>query len=393
MSDVPLPKRTLKSGISACLIVRNEARFIGECLRSLAGIVDEIIIIDTGSTDDTLAIAEQFPVSIGHFRWVDDFSAARNHALAQAIHEWILYIDADERLIVHDSEEWRACLADPSKAGWRLRLHPKINWTAYAEMRIFRNDPRVRFQGEIHERVHDDISRLCASDGLSVGDCEITLLHVGYEDDQRPKLPRNMPLLQSYLARDPSRMFCWWHLGEQYRLAGDLTAAMQAWQSGIEAVRAQPPGVTALYDSLPFFSLITARAKAGLNADALLDEAIARFPSHLCLQWLDAKRALEKGRVMQARETFARLAAIDGANFFDPDLAYDRALFTHLAQESLALAAFRMGDFAAAAAHYRQASLTAPDPAPLAIKAALATAKASVSTEQPHAELAAITLK
>jgi tetratricopeptide (TPR) repeat protein len=260
-------------------------------------------------------------------------------------------------------------------------------------MRIFRNDPRVRFRGEIHERVHEDIGRICALDGLSIGDSDFVIQHIGYEDDQRPKLSRNIPILQTYLARDPSRIFCWWHLGEQYRLAGEPAAAMLAWQSGIAAVRAQPAGTTKITDSLPFFSLINARADAGWPVDDLLDEALTLFPGHLCLQWQDAKRALAVGRTDAARAVFARLAAIDGASFFDPQIAYDRAIFTHLAQESLALVAFRTGDFAAAATHYRQAALTAPDPASLNIKAALAAAKASASSQQPHAELATVTLQ
>ncbi len=362
-------------------------------MASLTGIVDEIIITDTGSTDDTLAIAAKFPVTISHFPWINDFSAARNHALAQAAHQWILYIDADERLTVPDINEWRACLADHGKAGWHLRFHPKIGWTAYAEMRIFRNDPRVRFRGEIHERVHEDIGRICALDGLSIGDSDFVIQHIGYENDQRPKLSRNIPILQTYLARDPSRIFCWWHLGEQYHLAGEPAAAMQAWHSGVAAVRAQPAGTTKITDSLPFFSLINAQADAGWPVDDLLDEALTLFPGHLCLQWQDAKRALAAGRADAARAVFARLAAIDGASFFDPQIAYDRAIFTHLAQESLALVAFRTGDFAAAATHYRQAALTAPDPASLNIKAALAAAKASASSQQPHAELATVTLQ
>ena len=118
----------------------------------MAGIVDEIVVVDTGSTDDTIEKARRFPIKLHEFAWCDDFSAARNYAIEQASGDWILYIDADERLEVPDPAALREALADESKAGWRLRFYPRVGWTPYAELRLFRNDPRIRFKGVIHER-------------------------------------------------------------------------------------------------------------------------------------------------------------------------------------------------------------------------------------------------
>ena len=61
---------------------------------------------------------------------------------------------------------WRDIVADKSKAGWRLRFYPRVGWTPYAELRLFRNDPRIRFRGVIHERMHDGVNAVCRSDGL-----------------------------------------------------------------------------------------------------------------------------------------------------------------------------------------------------------------------------------
>jgi tetratricopeptide (TPR) repeat protein len=370
-----------KPGVAAALIVRDEGRFIRACLESLVGMVDDIVVIDTGSRDDTTAIVETFPARIGHFDWCGDFSAARNHAIAQVEHEWVLYIDADERLLVPDRAEFRNCLADGGKAAWKVRLHPRIGWTAYAELRLFRNDPRIRFEGEIHERVHGGVDRVCREDGLTVGLAGAGLQHVGYEDDQSPKLARNMPLLRTYLARDPGRIYCWWHLGEQYRVAGDAAAAREAWQ-GVEAVRRQPPEAATPSDVMPYTSLIISRYEAGLAVDDLLAEALDRFPDNHALAWVAGKLALERGALAAARQIFTRLAGIDAKNFFDEYVAYDRALFTHTAQESLGLTAFRAGDFAAATEHYRLAAQTAPDSEALRVKASLAAAKALRMAEQ-----------
>src|SRR5215469_8551383 len=129
--------------LSATLIVRDESHFIEDCLQSLVGNVDEIVIVDTGSRDDTLAKAGRFPILLHHFPWCGDFSAARNYAIACATGDWILYIDADERLLVPDRAVLRAMLAEEDKAAFLLRLSPRVGWTAYAELRLFRNDPRI----------------------------------------------------------------------------------------------------------------------------------------------------------------------------------------------------------------------------------------------------------
>jgi glycosyltransferase involved in cell wall biosynthesis len=84
--------------ISACLIVKDEERHLDRCLSSLQGIVDEIVVVDTGSTDGTLEIAQSHGAVIGSFDWCDDFSAARNASLDLATGDWVLWIDADEAL-------------------------------------------------------------------------------------------------------------------------------------------------------------------------------------------------------------------------------------------------------------------------------------------------------
>jgi tetratricopeptide (TPR) repeat protein len=361
--------------LSAALIVRDESAFIEDCLESLVGNVDEIIIVDTGSLDDTIAKAARFPISLHHFPWCGDFSAARNYAIERATGDWILYIDADERLIVPDRARLRARLAEEDKAAFKLRLRPRVDWTAYAELRLFRNDPRIRFRGVIHERVQDQVDAVCASDGLQIGVSEAALDHVGYEGDQTHKLSRNIPLLRDYLAREPTRIYCWWHLGEMLSLAGDEAGARDAWQKGIAAVGAQPRALTTPSDSPPFVSLIALQSERGEDVSELLAEALALFPRHLGLQWISAKRDVDAGEDERARPTLERLAAIDADNFFDPDLAYEKAFFSHSSRETLALCHFRAGRFAEAARWYRAAAAAAPDPAACELKARLAEAR------------------
>ncbi len=84
--------------LSLCMIVKNEEKHLARCLSSVKDVADEIVIVDTGSTDKTIEIAESFSAKIFHFDWVNDFSAARNFALSKCTGDWILYLDADEEL-------------------------------------------------------------------------------------------------------------------------------------------------------------------------------------------------------------------------------------------------------------------------------------------------------
>jgi len=363
--------------LSATLIVRDESRFIEGCLQSLVGHVDEIVVVDTGSRDDTIAKARQFPVKFGHFAWCDDFSAARNYALEQASGDWILYIDADERFEVPDRAILDSVLADDGKVAWSLRFHPLIDWTPYAEPRIFRNDPRIRFEGIIHETMRPGIERVACSDGKATGRCDLALHHVGYEDDQAPKNARNIPLLRARLARDPDHLYSWWHLGQSLELAGDEDGAAAAWAHGAAVAQAKPAAARRLEDSLSAHALIKLRIKRNQPADDLLQETLALYPRNLALRWLAARRALERGALDAARPDLEMLAAIDAGSFFDPELAYEKALFRHLAKEALALCHFQAGRYREAAHFYRLAAAGSPDPQGCNVKARLAQLRAS----------------
>ena len=368
--------RSATKRLSAALIVRDESRFIEGCLQSLVGRVDEIVVVDTGSQDDTVEKALRFPIKLHHFAWCDDFSAARNFALDQASGEWILYIDADERFEVPDPDLLDAALADDGKVAWNLRFYPQIDWTPYAEPRLFRNDPRIRFRGMIHESMREGIQSVRLADDKETGTCSLTLRHIGYEDDQSHKNSRNIPLLQDSLARDPEHLYSWWHLGQCLQLAGDQEGAIAAWTRGNAVARARPPAARRLDDSLSALALIKLKNKRGEAVDSLLEEALAFYPGQLALRWVEATRALERGDLKVAQPGLEMLSAIDAETFFDPQIAYEKILFRYLAKEALALCHFRGGRYAEAVRFYRLAAQAHPDPGACEIKARLAELRA-----------------
>src|SRR5262245_9349207 len=214
--------------LSAALIVRNEERVLGGCLLSIRDVVDEIVVVDTGSRDRTPHIARNLGARLYDFPWRDDFSAARNHALDRARGEWILYIDADEALRPCDVGALRTQLSDSSHVGYRVLLHARPGLTPYWEMRLFRNDPAIRFRGVMHESIRPGIEAYRARHGGSVGESPLVIDHRGYEGDQLPKHWRNLPLLARALREDPRRVFVLCHLASVCAAIGRAGLAERA---------------------------------------------------------------------------------------------------------------------------------------------------------------------
>ena len=197
------------TGFSLCMIVRNEERFLAAALRSVAGVVDEICVVDTGSTDTTIAIATSFGARIAQIDWRDDFSHARNAALALATRPWILVLDADERLAPASREEVRALgTTRPDGAGRWIRCRnlqddtSEIAISTNAIVRIFPNDPAIRYRGRLHEFV----ARAGEPNSLAATRSTIELHHYGYQPAimaERAKGERNLRLSEAALAADP----------------------------------------------------------------------------------------------------------------------------------------------------------------------------------------------
>lgn len=167
--------------LSAALIARDEEKFLGACLASLDGLVDEIVVVDTGSADRTRDIAEAGGARVYQRPWTDDFAAARNQALDLARGEWILYIDADERVRAGTADGVRAQLGQRAYLGHRVLLYPRPGHSAYWELRLFRNEPDLRFRGVIHENIWPAIEARQAAAGGAIGQTGLVLDHEGYE--------------------------------------------------------------------------------------------------------------------------------------------------------------------------------------------------------------------
>ncbi|MGH2470116.1 MAG: glycosyltransferase, partial [Chloroflexota bacterium] len=234
------------SAISACLIVRNEERTLERCLASLSGAVDDLVVLDTGSSDATCAIARRHGARLYHAQWADDFAAARNASLAHAKGDWVLWVDADEELVEAQPGALRRLCQTASADVWGYWLGVRCPYGASGEQemrlsqwRLFRNRRDIAFHGRVHEQPEPPhtLERWQLPDQAAV-----SLVHHGYATSAQvmaAKLERNRRLMEQCIAEEPRDPFQRFNLGRQLvresRWAeglAELERAIALWQQG-----------------------------------------------------------------------------------------------------------------------------------------------------------------
>lgn len=203
-----------KPTISLCMIVKNEEDNLARCLDSTMDIVDEIIIVDTGSTDSTIEIAESYGARVFNHPWEGNFSKARNYSLKHATCDWILILDADEELnnddipIIKEVTENNDCLA----VSFIIKnKYKNSTQEGYAQMvRLFKNSYGIYYKGIVHNTIHYSGKCLYSS---------IKIIHHGYnlsEDKMEEKFLRTSTLLKKQLESDPHNPVPYMYIGVAY---------------------------------------------------------------------------------------------------------------------------------------------------------------------------------
>ena len=193
---------SFKPSISVCLIVKDEERFLDNCLKSVKDIAGEIIIVDTGSIDRTVEIAKKYTDKIYFHPWKDNYSEARNHYLDYAKGDWIFQIDADEELVKEDIQILLNAVKNPSIDVIMLQIISHLgrgkSESRHSLERLFRNNGSIRYEGRIHERLIGFKSPMIYP---------VRLLHYGYdlndEDLSEQKLESRIRLLKMDIEEYP----------------------------------------------------------------------------------------------------------------------------------------------------------------------------------------------
>ena len=221
-----------------CMIARDSSRTIHAALSSVRPWVDEMIVLDTGSTDNTVSIAESCGAAVHHIAWDDSFSAARNQSINHASGEWVFWMDSDDTISASQGEKLKELASrrhSPSTMGFVLQVHCPADpqrmiyssATVVDHVKMFRNLPAIRFSGRIHEQVLGSIRRL----GGIVEWTDIAILHSG--SDQTPegrvrKQSRDLRLLELEAGDNPDNTFTLFNLGMTLLDCGEAEQALCA---------------------------------------------------------------------------------------------------------------------------------------------------------------------
>ena len=243
----PIPTPTL----SLCMIVRDEEQRLSACLDSVKDCVDNVVIVDTGSIDRTVEIAQAFnaqlPTHVYHFTWCDDFSAARNAALSYVTGDWVLVLDADERLVEGIASDVRSAIAMPDRLVVNLiRQEIGADQSPYSLVsRLFRRHPNLEFKRPYHAMIDDSVEQILQQepDWMIVTIDSVSILHDGYQADlivSRDKVTKARQTMERFLKLNPTDPYVCSKLGALYCDAGEISKGKMLLERGLQSPNLDP---------------------------------------------------------------------------------------------------------------------------------------------------------
>lgn len=312
--------------ISLCVIVKDEQDVLPRMLASVRGLVDEIIVVDTGSTDRTPKIALSAGAKVISEPFQDDFSAVRNRSIQEASGDWILVLDADEFLGTGAREAIRAAVEDETRCGYYLQFDNQLGGGRSHRcgiLRLFRRVEGVGFDYLIHEQVVPSLARYSARSGQGVAPLPAAIVHHdGYMEaryEAKGKAERNRRLFRRQIERYPDHIYSWYKYGDflrRFDAESDRKEADVALQKAAQLLRAaDPTEARRLSFSNEVFALLAVDAdKRGDSADALklAKEGLERFGASPNLLFVLGHLLAKFGHHRDSLRVHARLRQFDG---------------------------------------------------------------------------------
>ncbi len=229
------------------MIVKDEAELLPNCLASVQGLVDEMVVLDTGSTDQTVAIAKAHGAEVYESKWPNDFAIARNQALQYVQGEWVLVLDADEVLVPAMIPLLQSAIQNPNLLLINLlRQEIGANQSPYSLIsRLFRRHPEIYFARPYHELVDDSVARLIKREpNWQIGEfTQVAILHTGYQAEaiaQRRKAARARTLLEDCLAKQPQDAYVCSKLGALYLYQAEQERGIALLEQGLATQPSEP---------------------------------------------------------------------------------------------------------------------------------------------------------
>lgn len=306
--------------LTLCMIARNEEAFLPGCLNSAKPFVDEIVIVDTGSTDRTVEIANEAGARVFPYEWNDDFAAARNFGLAQATGDWILWLDADEHLEVIDAAQWYAAVRDPAAQAFALRIVSYYGENAikdeqamlHAQIRLFRNGRGLRFERKVHEQLN---IRAALPELRDVPILNAQIHHYGYMDSivkGRGKHKRNEYLLAAEQEEPNYSPWVDYHLANLFYNKGKYAKSVDWVNQSIRRFLERSELPPSMLYKLKYEALLADGKKDAVKQG--IDKAISLYPDYVDLHFIKGKALYAERRFGEAEDEFRKCLELGESN-------------------------------------------------------------------------------
>jgi len=296
--------------ISLCMIVKNEEAMLPRCLDSVRHLVDEMIIVDTGSTDNTIEIAERYGAQVYTYPWNSSFADARNYAMRQAKMDWIFIMDADNELPAEDAGKLRDMVSGQVDAtAWFCKTISYLgddpdptNVICNLNIYLVRNHMGYRFVGDIHEQISCGDSTKKPVTAIS----DMRVYHYGYLNhavQSQGKRERNMAMIQQELEKRPGDPFMLYNLGNEYYARSRVQEAYDCYLKSFEKFDPDVGYSTKLILRLIVCCDILGKTSQELN---YIDKGLKHYPRYTDLEFIRGTLWLTKERYLAAIRSYKR---------------------------------------------------------------------------------------
>lgn len=230
------------ASLCLCMIAKDEERNIRRCIESARELVQEIVLVDTGSSDATITLAEGLGAKVYSYAWDDSFANARNFAIGQTQSDWLLLLDADEALDKSSFPIITEFIHTTALDGAHFRIrnysgrYSPDNYSLHSAMRLLRNNGKYRYVGEIHEQITSEEDEKISERFTTL---DAIVHHYGYLDDivtEKQKRKRNIPILENQLKKNPDEPFTLFNMGNEYLSMHEYSVALQYYQKALGKV-------------------------------------------------------------------------------------------------------------------------------------------------------------
>ncbi|OGJ91967.1 MAG: hypothetical protein A2487_03700 [Candidatus Raymondbacteria bacterium RifOxyC12_full_50_8] len=288
--------------LSVIFIVKNEEARIGAVLGDVKKIADEIIVVDTGSTDRTREIALGAGAKVFNEPWENDFSKARNAALSHATRDWVLWLDADDRLPAEEGLKIKSAIQSAAKT--QVFTVEVINAvkdgrpSSFLQMRLFPRSSKLRFEG----RIHESIAQTAKDNGFEFCAAEVRVIHTGYETAamRDEKMQRNLSIIENELEKNPDNIVHRFLLANTFLAFGKRTESLLQYEKIVETREAAGKQADVFVRSLVQLAKGVTDTGRYVKGEEWARKAVAARPGDMEAHYVLARALFLRGQINEA---------------------------------------------------------------------------------------------